>query len=88
MDSVEAAAALAQGAAFLALKLALPVLLVGLVVGLFVSLCQTLTQVQEQSLSLVPKLAAMVVSLLVLTPWLLSTAAEYMRQALAGELFR
>jgi flagellar biosynthetic protein FliQ len=54
---------------FTALMLAGPVLLVGLVVGVAVSLFQALTSVQEQTLSLVPKmLAVILVTLLLLAP--------------------
>lgn len=52
-----------------ALLLAAPVLIVGLIVGLSVSLFQALTSVQEQTMSLIPKMfAVMVVSLLLLVP--------------------
>jgi len=51
------------------IMLAAPVLLVGLIVGLAVSLFQALTSVQEQTMSLIPKMfAVMVVSLLLLSP--------------------
>ena len=54
---------------FTALMLAGPVLLVGLVVGVSVSLFQALTSVQEQTLSLVPKMVAVIlVTLLLLAP--------------------
>ena len=52
-----------------ALMLAAPVLIVGLIVGLSVSLFQALTSVQEQTMSLIPKMfAVMLVSLLLLAP--------------------
>ena len=52
-----------------ALMLAAPVLIVGLIVGLGVSLFQALTSVQEQTMSLIPKMfAVMLVSLLLLAP--------------------
>ncbi|MBI4602745.1 MAG: flagellar biosynthetic protein FliQ [Planctomycetes bacterium] len=82
MESVDSGIALAQGALIVALKLTLPVLLVGLAVGLLVSVFQALTQIQEQTLSLVPKLAAMAASLLLLAPWLLATITGYLREVL------
>ncbi|HIG11703.1 MAG: flagellar biosynthetic protein FliQ [bacterium] len=52
-----------------ALMLAAPVLLIGLIVGLAVSLFQALTSVQEQTMSLIPKMfAVMLVTLLLLAP--------------------
>ncbi len=53
---------LATQAMSLALKIAGPLLLVALVVGLLVSVFQAVTQIQEQSLSLIPKIAAVAVS--------------------------
>jgi flagellar biosynthetic protein FliQ len=55
-----------------AMKIALPLLLVGLVVGLIVSIFQAVTQIQEQTLSFIPKIAGMAVVLVVLGPWMLS----------------
>jgi flagellar biosynthesis protein FliQ len=53
------------------LKVAMPLLLVGLVVGLAVSVFQAVTQIQEQTLSFIPKVAALVVMIVVLGPWML-----------------
>ncbi|HHV54086.1 MAG TPA: flagellar biosynthesis protein FliQ [Firmicutes bacterium] len=62
---------LAQEAIRTATLVAAPIVLIGLLVGLVVSLLQAVTQIQEQTLSFVPKLAAMVVVLLLLGPWML-----------------
>lgn len=60
---------LARDLLMTALLLAAPVLVVGLIVGLAVSLFQALTSVQEQTMSLIPKMfAVMIVSLLLLVP--------------------
>jgi flagellar biosynthetic protein FliQ len=61
----------------LALKVAGPVLLVALVVGVIVSVFQAVTQIQEQSLSLVPKIAAVAVVIVVLGPWMLGQLVSY-----------
>jgi flagellar biosynthetic protein FliQ len=53
------------------LKVAMPLMLVGLVVGLAVSVFQAVTQIQEQTLSFIPKVAALVVMIVVLGPWML-----------------
>ncbi len=49
-----------------------PILGVGLLVGLLVSIFQAMTQIQEQTLSFIPKILAMAVILLVLGPWMLN----------------
>jgi flagellar biosynthetic protein FliQ len=54
-----------------AMKIALPILLVGLVLGLMVSVFQAVTQIQEQTLSFIPKILGLGVVLVVLGPWML-----------------
>jgi flagellar biosynthesis protein FliQ len=53
------------------LKVALPILLVGLVVGLVISIFQAVTQIQEQTLSFIPKVLGLVVVIIVAGPWML-----------------
>ena len=54
-----------------AMKIAMPLLLVGLVIGLLVSIFQAVTQIQEQTLSFIPKIAGLAVVLVVAGPWML-----------------
>lgn len=68
---------LASQAMSLALKVAGPVLLVALVIGLVVSVFQAVTQIQEQSLSLIPKIAGVAVVIIVLGPWMLGQLVAY-----------
>jgi flagellar biosynthetic protein FliQ len=68
----------------LAMMIAAPMLLVGLVVGLIISLLQAVTQIQEQSLSFIPKTAAMIVSAIVLMPWISHRLLEYTTAMLGG----
>jgi flagellar biosynthesis protein FliQ len=68
---------LATQAMSLALKIAGPLLLVALVVGLLISVFQAVTQIQEQSLSLIPKLAAVAVVIVLLGPWMLGQLVAY-----------
>jgi flagellar biosynthesis protein FliQ len=68
---------LATQAMTLALKIAGPILLVGLVIGLIVSIFQAVTQIQEQSLSFIPKVVALAVLILVLGPWMLDQMVTY-----------
>jgi flagellar biosynthetic protein FliQ len=69
-----------QRTVFLALLLASPILLTGLVVGVVVSVLQAVTQVQEQTLSFVPKILAMMVALALLLPWLTNQMVAYTQQ--------
>ncbi len=68
---------LATQAMELALKVAGPLMLVGLVVGLVVSVFQAVTQIQEQSLSFIPKIIGMAVVIVVLGPWMLGQLVDY-----------
>ena len=58
--------------------LAAPMLIGALVVGLIVSIFQAVTQIQEQTLAIIPKMGAMIAVLAILFPWLLSHATTYM----------
>jgi flagellar biosynthetic protein FliQ len=68
---------LASQAMSLAFKVAGPLLLVGLVVGLLVSIFQAVTQIQEQSLTLIPKIAGVAVVVVLLGPWMLGQLVSY-----------
>ena len=68
---------LVSGALSLALKVALPLLGVGLVIGLAVSGFQAVTQIQEQTLSFIPKVLALAGVLVVGGPWMLGQVLTY-----------
>lgn len=57
---------------------AAPALLVSLIVGLIVSIFQTVTSIQEQTLTFVPKIIAVFVTLMLLGGWMLDKMADYM----------
>lgn len=59
-----------EEALYLIVSLAAPLLLSALAVGLLVSIFQAATQIQEQTLSFIPKLMALVVALVVMGPWM------------------
>ena len=59
------------------LKVSLPILLVGLIVGLVISIFQAVTQIQEQTLSFIPKILALAGVLIVLGPWMLNQLLSY-----------
>ena len=60
------------------LTVASPVMLIGLVVGLAVAIFQALTSIQEMSLTFVPKILAVFVSLIILLPFMFETMTKYM----------
>ncbi len=62
------------------LKVAGPMLLVGLVVGLLVSIFQATTQIQEQTLSFIPKIVAVFLTMAVCGPWMLRVLTEFTRE--------
>lgn len=66
-----------QNALWLALLLAAPMLGFGLVAGLAVSVFQAVTQIQEMTLSFVPKILAVVASLFLFLPWMLNKLMFY-----------
>jgi flagellar biosynthesis protein FliQ len=68
---------LATQAMSLAMKVAGPLLLTGLVIGLIVSLFQAVTQIQEQSLSFIPKIVGVAVLIVLLGPWMLGQIVTY-----------
>ena len=68
---------IAANALRLVIYLAAPALLAGLAVGLLVSIFQAATQIQEQTLSFIPKLIAMVVALMVMGPWMLQQWVDF-----------
>jgi flagellar biosynthetic protein FliQ len=75
--SQDVVVSLATQAMGLALKVALPLLLVGLVVGLVISVIQAVTQIQEQTLSFIPKILATAAVLIVGGPWMLNQLLAY-----------
>ncbi len=78
---------LGREALLMVLIIAGPIMGIGLVVGLVISLFQSMTQLQEQTLSFVPKIIAMVGVALVLVPWLAERLLEYTRELLGTSPF-
>ncbi|NDY42711.1 flagellar biosynthesis protein FliQ [Dissulfurirhabdus thermomarina] len=73
------AVSLARQAIELTLLLSLPMLGLGLVVGLAVSILQAVTQIQEMTLTFVPKIIAVLVGLLVAFPWIMNKIVDFTR---------
>ncbi len=68
---------LAMQAMQLALKVGGPILAVGLVIGLLISIFQAVTQIQEQTLSFIPKIIGLAVVIVVAGPWMLGQLITY-----------
>ena len=69
--------ALLSNAIWLTAKLSGPILIVGMAVGLVVSVVQTTTSIQEQTLTFVPKLAAIVMTIAVFSGWMIQLLVDY-----------
>ncbi|MCX7229655.1 MAG: flagellar biosynthesis protein FliQ [Burkholderiales bacterium] len=59
-----------------------PLLLVALGVGLIVSFFQAITQLNEQTLSFLPKLVGVAVTMIVIGPWMISTLVDYLQRSI------
>ena len=78
--SVDTVVDITSKALFLVLKIALPILLISLCLGLIVSIFQTFTSIQEQTLTFVPKIVAVFLSLILLGNWMLTTLVEFIME--------
>ncbi len=63
----------------IAIAVAAPLLLVALVTGLMISILQAATQINEMTLSFIPKIIAVFVAIMVAGPWMLNLLLDYMR---------
>lgn len=66
------------------LMIAAPMLLTALVIGLIVSIFQAATQINEATLSFIPKLVGIFIALIIAGPWMLSVMLDYMRGVFSG----
>jgi flagellar biosynthesis protein FliQ len=76
--------ALGQNALELTLLISAPMLLSALAVGLIVSVFQAATQINEMTLSFIPKLIAIFAALLLSGPWLITMMTDYMRRLITS----
>jgi flagellar biosynthetic protein FliQ len=75
--SIGFAVNLIRGGALQALMIAAPLLLVGLLVGLIISIFQATTSIQEQTLTFVPKIAAILGALILFGPWIIMSMVQF-----------
>ena len=69
---------IARQTVWVIVKSSVPLLLVSMVVGLIISLFQTLTSIQEQTLTFVPKLIAILIGIMVMGTWILNEIVAFM----------
>ncbi|HOB74221.1 MAG TPA: flagellar biosynthesis protein FliQ [Phycisphaerae bacterium] len=78
---------LGRDALLMVLIVSAPIMGIGMLVGLVISLFQSMTQLQEQTLSFVPKIVAMVGVAIVLIPWLADRLIAYAQEMLGESPF-
>jgi len=82
--NIDQAMDLVRSTLILALIVSAPMLIIGLVVGVIVSMLQAVTQIQEQTLTFIPKIVAMVGSAILLMPWISHRLIEYSQAIFGG----
>lgn len=76
--SVDTVVQIANQALFLIIKTAAPVLLVSLIIGLIISIFQTVTSIQEQTLTFVPKIVGVFLTIMLIGSWMLNNLSGFM----------
>lgn len=76
--------AIGKQAILTALTVAAPILIVSMVVGLIISIFQAVTQIQEQTLTFVPKMIAIIAVLLILGPWMMKIMVQFTQSMLGN----
>ena len=79
MITQDAVLDIARDTIFNIVIIAAPLLLVSLIVGLTISIFQTVTSIQEQTLTFVPKILAVFITLLLIGSWMMNTMIEFMQ---------
>ena len=81
--SIGFAVSLMRSSVLQVLMMAAPMLLIGMMVGLIVSIFQATTSIQEQTLTFVPKIAAILGALMVFGPWILNSMVQFTLRLMA-----
>ena len=76
--TIDTVVQIANDALYLIIKVSLPVLLVSLIVGLVIIIFQTVTSIQEQTLTFVPKIICVFLSLMLFGHWMMNAMVEFM----------
>ena len=80
--NVEFVVELARSSIYTTLLVSAPMLILALIVGLSISILQAITQIQEMTLTFIPKIVAVGIALIVFLPWMINTIVSY-----TGQLF-
>jgi flagellar biosynthetic protein FliQ len=75
--NLETAVDLVRNATYISLLVGAPVLIVSIIVGLVISILQAVTQIQDQTLSLVPKIVLMSLTIVFVLPWAIQRVVDY-----------
>jgi len=75
--TIDDVVAIANQTLFVIIKVSAPILIVSLVVGLIISIFQTVTSIQEQTLTFVPKILAIFVTIMLFGHWILVTVSDF-----------
>lgn len=86
--SLDQATELIRQTLMLALIIAAPMLIIGMVVGVIISLFQAVTQIQEQTLTFVPKITAMITAAIMLMPWIGQRLLDYASEMFSSGIFQ
>ena len=78
--SIDYVVEIANRGLFLIIKCAAPILLVSLLIGLLVSIFQTVTSIQEQTLTFVPKIVGVFLTIMLLGSWIMNNLTSYMEE--------
>ena len=82
--STDLALALSTDMLWTAILVSAPVLGLSLLVGLLISIFQVVTQIQEMSLTFIPKIITVAITIIVLGPWMLGVLVEYARNTIGN----
>ena len=75
--SIGMAVNLLRGGILQVLIISAPILLVGMIVGLIISIIQATTSIQEQTLTFVPKIAAILGAIIIFGPWIITSMVQF-----------
>ena len=78
--TIDAVSEMTNNALYVIIKVSLPILLVSLIVGLIISIFQTVTSIQEQTLTFVPKILGVFVTMLICGSWMLNNMSSFIER--------
>ena len=82
--TIDQAVDIVREALTLMLLLSLPILGAALIIGMAISIFQAMTQIQEQTLSFVPKVIGMVIVTILVTPWIATMIIDFAKKMFSG----